>query len=106
MDLAERIQGRILQLAVGFGQGAGFMLVTEDALLNALSEYQQSLERRDADWDRYALQAIEYCRAMGSLAAHGAMDHGRVVITAEDVAKALAAVRHNRNWPLGPCSIT
>jgi hypothetical protein len=106
MDLAERIQGRILQLAVGFGQGAGFMLVTEDALLHALSEYRQSLERRDADWDGHALQAIEYCRAMGSLAAHQALGHGRVVITAEDVVKALDAVRHNRTWPFGPCTIT
>lgn len=97
--------GRILQLAVGFGQGAGMMMATEDALLAAVSSYESSVRRMD-DWLDYAIRAIEFSRALGSLAAQHALRHARAVIDVPDVEFALKAVRLSELHPLGICRIT
>lgn len=100
------IQGKVLQLAMGFGQGAGTMLATEGALLSGVAPYLANIQARSSNWNEYALQAIEYSRAMGSLAAQHAVARGSCVIEARDVDAALAAVRQNTLAPLGVCSLT
>jgi serine/threonine protein kinase len=44
------VEGKILQLAMAFGQGAGVMLATEQALLVALDAYRESVNTRARDW--------------------------------------------------------
>lgn len=100
------LQAKYLQLAMAFGQGAHMMLADEEALLLASNAYAADLERRAPQWDMYALQAIEYSRVMGSLAAESALRNGRCVISRPDIEAALDAVRRNRAFPLGVCSIT
>ena len=53
------VEGKILQLAMAFGQGAGVMLATEQAVLVALDAYRDSVNTRARDWNDYSLQAIE-----------------------------------------------
>jgi hypothetical protein len=100
------VQGKVLQLAMGFGQGAGTMLATEGALLSGVGPYLASIHERSSNWSEYALQAVEYSRAMGSLAAQHALAAGRCVIEESDVQFALAAVQQNTLAPLGVCSLT
>lgn len=106
MTQPDGLQAKYLQLAMAFGQGAHMMLADEEALLMAWRAYAQDLDRRAPEWNKYALQAIEYSRVMGSLAAQHALHHGRCVISAEDIEAALKAVRRNTAFPLGVCSIT
>jgi hypothetical protein len=106
MPATTTLEGKFLQLASGFGQGAGLLLATEEALLTALNAYRESVERRSGEWDAIALEVIEYARMMGSLAAHHALAAGRCVIDVGDVEFALGGVQTNRARPLGPCRIT
>jgi hypothetical protein len=106
MPATTTLDGKFLQLAAGFGQGAGLLMATEDALLRALDAYRDSVERRSGEWDAFALEAIEYARMLGSLAAHHALGDGRIVINPDDVDFALGGVQKNRARPLGPCRIS
>jgi hypothetical protein len=106
MPETSTVEGRTLQLAMAFGQGAGVMLATEAALLAALGPYAESIRGRDSDWDEYALQSLEYARVLGSLAAHHALGAGHCVIDAHDVRHALEIVRENRLPPLLVCKLT
>ena len=105
MPADTNMDGRILQLALGFGQGAGVMLATEAALLTALSTYADAV-RAVKDWAAEGLHAIEYSRVLGSLSAHHALGHSHAVIDVEDVRFALNVVRDNERLPLGLCKIT
>jgi hypothetical protein len=99
-------EGRILQLAMGFGQGAGVLLATEAALTTARDAYADHMRDIGDNWGTAALQAIEYSRLMGSLSAHHAQANGRCVIDVPDVAYALNVVRLNTLMPLDVCRIT
>ena len=100
------VDGKILQFAMAFGQGAGLMLATEDALLAAREAYGGDVRARAPEWNEYALQAIEYGRVLGSLAAEHALRHDRCVIDVPDVRHALGVVQTNERSPLGFCRIT
>ena len=100
------VEGKILQLAMAFGQGAGVMLATEQALLVALDAYRESVNARARDWNDYSLQAIEYGRVLGSLAAHHALANSRCVIDEDDVRYGLDGVTDNDRSPLGFCRLT
>ncbi len=43
MAIDTSFEGRTLQLAMGFGQGAGVLLATEEALTTALGAYIEQL---------------------------------------------------------------
>lgn len=95
-----------LQLAMAFGQGAGAMLATSEALLTAYNAYLPSFERKAGEWPEHELRSLQYARALGFLAAFTAAQNGRAVIDVEDVRTALGNVRHNRLRPLMLCSLT
>jgi hypothetical protein len=99
-------EGLTLQLAMGFGQGAGVLLATEEALMTALGAYKNQLRDIGERWESLAVQTIEYSRTMGSLSAHHALSDGRCVIDVGDVQYALTAVARNTVLPLGVCKIS
>jgi len=99
-------EGRTLQLAMGFGQGAGVLLATEKALTTALGAYMDQLRNIGERWESLAVQTIEYSRTMGSLSAHHALSDGRCVIDVGDVQYALNAVAKNTVFPIGVCKIS
>ncbi len=96
---------RMLLLAMAFGQGAGTMLASRDALSAALSYFNdkqlQGLEENR--WNEYALKTVEFSRAMGTLAAFSAARNGQLVIGPEDVRYAITAARAQSVPLLGPC---
>jgi hypothetical protein len=100
------VEAKFLQLAMAFGQGAGVMLATEEALLAAREAYAGDVRARAPEWNEYALQAIEYGRILGSLAAEHALRHSRCVIDVPDVRHALGVVQTNERGPVGFCRIT
>ena len=105
--MAQETYDRItLQLAAGFGQGAGTMLATGEAVEAAIGAYSTSLQARASTWSDYSLQTIEYARALGRLSAAKALSHGRCVIELADVEYGLDRVQQNTAWPLGVCRIT
>ncbi len=106
MAIDTSYEGRTLQLAMGFGQGAGILLATEGAVTTALNAYTEQLQGSGIRWERDALHAIEYSRVMGSLSAHHALSEGRCVIDVGDVEYALEAVKKNRVNPIGVCKIS
>ncbi|HEX6464813.1 MAG TPA: hypothetical protein VFZ98_10180 [Vicinamibacterales bacterium] len=95
-----------LQLAMAFGQGAGTMLATSAALLAAFNPYAEAFKERVDNWAEYELQAVEYARALGQVAAYAAASNKRCVIDAPDVRYALGVVRRNTLAPLEPCALT
>ena len=76
----DSLESMTLQLAMGFGQGAGTMLATTDAVMMARDAYRVQLGQIAGQWSEYALQTIEYSRVLGSLAAAHALNAGRSVI--------------------------
>jgi len=95
-----------LQLAMAFGQGAGALLATAEALETAFDTYAEAFDDRAAEWHAFELRAIEYSRALGQVAAWTAMSNGRCIIDAKDVRAAFAVVRGNRLRPLQGCDLT
>jgi hypothetical protein len=95
-----------LQLAMAFGQGAGTMLATSQALLAAFNPYAAAFENRAERWADFELRAIEYARALGQVAACAAANNRRCVIDVEDVQYALAVVQSNSRRPLLVCDLT
>lgn len=106
MAFETSFEGRTLQLAMGFGQGAGVLLATERALTTALGAYVGQLRNIEERWESFAVQTIEYSRTLGSLSAHHALSDGRCVIDVGDVQYALNAVANNTALPLGECKIS
>jgi succinyl-CoA synthetase beta subunit len=98
-NASSTIDPRVLLLAMAFGQGAGTMLATEDALQLALSKCARFLEANSSDseeWEANALRFIEYARAVGTLAAHSAAGDLKPVIDATAVDRALGALGPTR----------
>ena len=95
-----------LQLAMAFGQGAGALLATPEALETAYDTYATAFEVRAREWSAFELRAIEYSRALGQVAAWTAISNGRCIIDAKDVKAAFAVVRRNRLRPLRLCDLT
>jgi len=95
-----------LQLAMAFGQGAGTMLATAAALMEAYKAYEPAFEERASRWVEVELRTVEFARALGQVAAISAAQNGRCVIEADDVRTALKAVQSNRSRPLTLCDLT
>lgn len=95
-----------LQLAMAFGQGAGTMLATSEALMAAFTPYAAAFEEKAERWVEFELKALEYARALGQVAAYAAASNRRCVIDAEDVRYALSVVQSNTVRPLLVCDLT
>ena len=81
-----------LQLAMAFGQGAGYMLATSAALELAVSSQGKAMERATRNWEvtRYAF--TELVRLAGQIAAARAAMEGRTEIDREHAQFAIEAV--------------
>jgi hypothetical protein len=96
---------RVLLLAMAFGQGAGTLLASTDALEAALSYFQQRVQNLPpGKWEENILKIVEFTRALGTLSAVHAAQSGAIVIGAEDVSFAIAGTQNNRAAPLGICN--
>ena len=95
-----------LQLAMAFGQGAGTMLATAEALLAAFETYAAAFENRAGNWQAFELRAIEYARALGQAAAWSALSQRRCIIDVADVRAAFGTVKRNTLRPLQLCDLT
>jgi len=95
-----------LQLAMAFGQGAGTMPATPEALWATYSMYLSAIKEKIGKWPEIELRTLEYARALGRLAAFNASSNGRIVIDVEDVRAAAPLVRKNRLRPIALCSLT
>lgn len=106
-NASSTVDPRVLLLAMAFGQGAGTMLATEEALQLALSKCAPFLEANNSDseeWTNFALRFIEYARGLGTLSAHVAAGNLQYVIDAAAVGRALGAIGPtNRFAYIGEC---
>lgn len=83
---------RILaQIFVAFGQGAGQLTVSDDAVRAAVADYAVKIEGA-RNWDGAAPRVLGIARVMGQLAAEHAAREGRAIITAPDYAAARAVI--------------
>jgi hypothetical protein len=85
-----------LQLAMAFGQGAGVMLATPEALAFLSSEHASLVQRAVRDWTDSRFAFVELVRVLGQLSAAYAANDSKWEIEVAHVKKALPAV-------LGPC---
>jgi hypothetical protein len=92
------------QLAAAFGQGAGTMIVTTGAAEAVMGHYQRQL-RDIQDWDRIALQMIEYTRALGAASAMWALRRGGAIIDIKDVKAAIGKLKQSQPPPMFECPI-
>ncbi len=81
-----------LQLAMAFGQGAGSMMATPEALAYTVSSQAALIGRARTDWEASKFAFIELVRVMGQIAAARAAFDGRPEIAMEHVEKAIHAV--------------
>src|SRR5262245_48031526 len=95
-----------LQLAMAFGQGAGPMHATPDALVALYEKYRPAFERKIGQWPGIELQTLAFARAAGFGAAVRAAQNGRAVIDVEDALDAIEKIRRNKLRPLIDCSLT
>ena len=87
---AEEVMGQAL---VAFGQGTGAVWVHREAVTALRALYAGYMERALQYWDEDAVQALERVRATGRLAAHLAIQDGRLAITEHDFTTAAGTVR-------------
>ncbi len=81
-----------LQLAMAFGQGAGCMLATPDALSYAFSSQAGVVERAVNDWTASRFAFIELVRLAGQVAAARAAVDSRAQIEIEHIRIAIETV--------------
>jgi len=86
------IDGVKLQLAMAFGQGAGAMLATAEALETLLAEEGQILVNAMGNWNASHWAFIELVRTLGQLSAARAAVGGSAQIRWADIVASLPAV--------------
>jgi hypothetical protein len=88
-----------LQLAMAFGQGAGAMMASPDALVFALSKNAALIRRARTDWEASRFAFIELVRRLGQISATLAIVDGKSEILKKHVLKGLITI-----VPVCPCS--
>jgi hypothetical protein len=83
---------------MAFGQGAGTMIATPEAVRAGEAAYEKVLSPRN--WDENALAVLEYSRAVGRVAAHIATDAASPIIDAKHVRAAIKKVGVNQAGPV------
>jgi hypothetical protein len=74
-----------LQLAMAFGQGAGLMIATGDALNQLLAAHGDIVESAAPNWNTTHWAFIELMRLLGQLSAQTAASRLSPVITWDDI---------------------
>jgi len=85
-----------LQVAMAFGQGAGAMLASHDALKFLLTEHGAVLERASRDWKAARFAFVDLMRVLGQIAATIAAMDGHWQIEKQHIKQAVPTA-------LGPC---
>jgi hypothetical protein len=89
------------QLLAAFAQGAGTLHIAAETITSMVDEYWPAI-RRQSDFESTLLEALEFARGLGRIAAHRALDDGSVVVRVEDLHEAARVLPHNPR-PLGRC---
>ena len=90
--MASEIDGVKLQLAMAFGQGAGAMLASADALENLLRDQGVILDRARINWDASRWAFTELVRVLGQISAARAAAAGRARIEWSDIEPSVQGV--------------
>ena len=97
----------LAQIFVAFGQGAGQLGVSDDAVQAAVIDYADRIER-GGDWGKAAPSVLGIAKVMGQAAAQYALRSERAIITSEDYSAARRLVHQGLseeevNRLLGDC---
>ncbi len=103
MAAIPRDQVVLIQLSAAFGQGAGTLFVSEDAVVAALDHFTPVLPRLAAEWAEKGLQVLEYARTIGRTAGWLAIERGDDAISEADFREGLKRVRGLNPRLFGPC---
>ncbi|HZF11643.1 MAG TPA: hypothetical protein VFE33_22895 [Thermoanaerobaculia bacterium] len=97
-------EGILAQVCVAFGQGTGEVRVSQEACTALYDRYSRMVtDDAIANWDKYAVQALERIRALGRMVAAQTHLAGKTVISADQVTIAAPQVEINSDTILcGP----
>ena len=87
-----RIEAIQLQIMMAFGQGAGTMLASFDAIESLMTQNRALIERAAADWDASRWAFLELARSLGQIAATRAAMASRWQIEPTQLNEALQVV--------------
>jgi hypothetical protein len=90
--MPSEIDGVKLQLAMAFGQGAGAMLATADAIDRLLEQKGGILENAMRDWNASRWAFIQLVRTLGQVSAAHAAGTGSAQIQWTDIEAALPGI--------------
>jgi hypothetical protein len=76
----DRVYRILMLISMAFGQGAGTMRATPDAVDAATADYRRLIEQSTEPWEVIELSTLELARSVGRFAAHVATADGRDVI--------------------------
>ena len=88
------------ELLAAFGQGAGSLLVTGEAVEGAAAIYLDAIKERQATWAEIELSTVAFARSLGQLAAHYALGDRRDYVTGADLNQAITTIRPRMPCPM------
>jgi hypothetical protein len=100
------IEDIVGQCWVAFGQGAGSMKVSREAIAAGRKHYTDYFSNHIATWDDDSLQMLEFVQAAGRLAAHLATFEGFAVIGPRHLQRATVKIfrkAEERHFAMGDC---
>jgi hypothetical protein len=80
MTFDSRVHEILAQIFIAFGQGAGTMIVSREAIRAGTRDYVRLVGAHLDRWDEIEFQTIEYARGLGRVAAHLAVGEAQHVI--------------------------
>ena len=83
--MASTHEGKVLQLAMAFGQGAGSFLASEEAAVNAAARIETTLEKAFRNWQNAGPIATSLVRTAGQMAAQRAIERRHLYIDFDDI---------------------
>jgi len=92
VENADAVEARLSHLFVAFGQGAGPIFMTVEAVQAARDQYRPLVQGRLSEWDSNALVLFEYARSLGRTAANIAAQQGSPQIDAAHYREASSRV--------------
>ena len=75
-----------------FGHGAGGLRVEPAVVRRATKDYTDVIQQNASNWDAVEIAVLEAARVTGRLAAHRALNDGRIRITVADYLAALQII--------------
>ncbi len=83
ITLDSQVHEILAQIFIAFGQGAGTMTVSREAIRAATRTYTSLVQANVTKWRDIELQTLEYARSLGRVAAHLALRDGSQVVRDE-----------------------